>query len=146
MATTINIWQRFEAVVDGVTYHGGTQAPITVSAADDLVHDRTVSIADGDVGLLWNDGSRNTDLDREDTPDFDFMWILSDQDIGLHMYIQEAGFVTAARIKLLADQPIILCSNKGYDQAGLYTEYDIVDIWARNDSGNTARVRCVAIT
>lgn len=143
----INVYTFFETTIDGVRVTGGSlTTPTAVTAASEVKHDQTFSIANGGTQELF-------DVD-DDIGDFDFLWILSDQsDVLLEIVVDDdADNGESYQVKeLFAGLPFILGSDDALASDGTVSAFtgtaDLIErITVKNSSGSTAKVRVFAAT
>lgn len=124
---------------------GDLSTPDTITVGDGIIWNAEFSIANGNTAELFDVA--------DDLGDFDFLIVLSDQDINLQIVIDDDGnngesFIV---IGLLADIPFILGTDDGLAGDGTVDNFDgtadvIERLNAKNSSGSTAKVRVLAGT
>lgn len=146
MAVTVNLYTYFEVALDsGVILKGGSRTtPATVSASTEAVYDQTHSISATTIKEIWND---------DDTPDFDFLFILSDTAGQIQLLAgEDATGEVGMVLDIAANVPLVLPHGDGskrnftidtWESTGTADDIDRIE-WYH--STGTAIVRVVAIT
>jgi len=148
MAVSVKVTCHFEVATSRGILRVGSTTPLSITC-DGTVHDQTVSITSNatpatSLTTLFND--------TEDIADFDFLYIISSQNIMLELTTDLNNGVgdEVYTLPLLANMPFILGRDDSYANysAGFAggTLDTIERIRASNTSGSTAEVRIVAIT
>lgn len=144
MALSVKYVSYFEVAANGVVIRGGSLSPVSISAGSDLIHDQTVTLATATTTTLFND--------TEDIADFDFLFIVSTQDVYLELTTDLDNSVgdELYTLPLTANVPFVLARDDSYANYtanfGGGTLDTIERIRCRNISGSTATIRTVAIS
>lgn len=146
MAVSVNLYTYFDVTLDsGQVIKGGSRTTAaTVSAATEAIYDQTHSISATTIKEIWND---------DDTPDFDFLFILSDTagQIQLLAGENETG-ETAMVLPIAANVPFVLPAGDAslrnftidtWESTGSADDIDRIE-WYH--ASGTAIVRVFAIT
>ena len=133
MAETIKLTARYEVTVGGNTYSLGSPDPVSISVAGQSFIQR-VSVAQNTTVTLLDTTA--------DLANFDFAFILSDQDVILELVTDDDASVGEEpyTIKLLANVPFVLGSNVSY------ANYTVNFGGGTLDVINTIRVRNLGAT
>lgn len=144
---TLRVYDYWEVTdAQGIKFQGGSRsAPIEIEVTP-VVDDRTKSLATATTWDAWITGA------EEALTEFDFFWMIADQDVRVELTVDKGNEVGDEVIALLveANTPFRLI----YDDAlAAYTAdfvagtADVVDrVRIRNVSGKTAIVRRVLVT
>jgi hypothetical protein len=142
-AITVNVTSFITAQLPTGLLRLGRTTPVAVTAASGLVHDQTLSVTSAASVVLFDA--------TQDIADFDFLAIVSDQDIYLELTADQNGSFgdELLAFKLKANVPFFLA----YDDA--YANYtanfgggtlDVIDRIRAKAVATTASVRVVAIS
>lgn len=134
MSVTLNVWASAGARIDGRGFPlGDHSVPAAISVTGN-VHERREAIANSANAVMYND----------ELGDFEFLWIESDMNTrvlladtaGNSLSVPLRGTGTSGKMGL----PLLL---GGDNTADSNTSINTVTVF--NESGSTARVRCVAV-
>ena len=143
MPETLKITARYEVLVDGVLYALGPTAPASLSVAGQNFCQRVTVAQNTTVNLL--------DV-TQDLADFDFLFVVSDQDVMLELVTDDDDGVgeEAYTVELKAGIPFLLASDTSYANYtvnfGGGTLDVITTVRARNLGATTANVSIHAWT
>lgn len=131
----------FTSGADPITI--GNKVPVTISSLTN-VHSSRYTLATATNKILLNLGSASTD----DLNDFDYLIILSDQDLLLEIMGTTQADNSNVRIK--ANVPYIMgySTTLAYDASGVFAgaSQNITKLTCRNNSGSTANILVLAVT
>lgn len=150
MSVSVKVTCYFEVATATGILRVGKTTPVSITA-DGTVLDRIVSIA-SDATPATSLTSLFDDTVTGAPADFDFLYVISTQDIMLELTTDINGTVgdELYTVPLLANVPFILArddSYAGYTAGFAAGTLDTIErIRASNISGSTAEVRVVAIT
>lgn len=123
---------------------GRSGNPYAVTAGDGVTHEAVYSLATATNKVILNVGSAATD----DIGSFDFVYILSNQDLSLE--IMATTQADNGNVTIEAGVPFILAnqSSRAYAAAGVFAgaAQNITKLTVRNDSGSTATIEVFAAT
>ena len=143
MAETIKLTSRYEVVVNGVIYSLGSSEPVSISVAGQNFQQRMACAQNTTVTLLDT---------TADLADFDFLFIVSDQDVYLELVTDDDASIgeRSYTVLLAAGVPFVLGSDNSYANYtvnfGGGTIDVITTIRARNLGATTANISIAAWT
>jgi hypothetical protein len=146
MALSVKYVSYFEVVSDATVIRGGSLSPVSITAGSDILFDVRQSLANNTTTVLFDD------TESAHPADFDFLFIVSTQDIYLELTTdQNAGVGDELyTLPLAANVPFVLARDDSYANYtanfGGGTLDTIERIRARNISGSTAAIRTVLAT
>jgi len=140
---SVNVTHTTEFISGDSPVRIGNQFPVTISTLTNT-HVARYTLATATNKILLSIGSAATD----DIADFDYLVIISDQDLLIEWYGTSVS--SNANAKLKANIPFILgySTTLAYDAAGTFAgaSQAITRITVRNNSGSTANIQLFAAT
>ncbi len=140
---SVNVTHTTEFISGDSPVRIGNQFPVTISTLTNT-HVSRYTLATATNRILLNIGSAATD----DIADFDYLVIISDQDLLLE--IIGTATLDNSNVKIKANIPFILgySTTLAYDAAGAFAgaSQAITKITVRNNSGSTANIQLFAAT